>query len=70
MIVALRDAMAWTLRQDDTDPRPDGISDPAELINIAVGALLLVLLLVAGFSMVRQWSVDGLTTTQVATVHE
>jgi hypothetical protein len=62
--------MAWTMRQDDTDTRPEGIADPAELINIAVGALLLVLLLVAGFSMVRQWSVDGLTTAQAASVHE
>jgi hypothetical protein len=36
----------------------------------AVAALLLVLLLVAGFSMVRQWSVDGLTTARAAAVHE
>ena len=62
--------MAWT-RPDDTDTSRETIFDPAELTNIAVGALLLVLLLVASFSLVRQWSVNGLaTTTQVATVSE
>ena len=62
--------MAWT-RLDGTDTPRETIFDPAELTNIAVGALLLVLLLVASFSLVRQWSVDGLgTTAQVATVND
>jgi hypothetical protein len=62
--------MPWT-RPDDPDPSRETIFDPAELTNIAVGALLLVLLLLASFSLVRQWSVDGLgTTTQVATAAE
>jgi hypothetical protein len=63
--------MAWTMRRNDTGTRSDETWDQSELTNIAVAALLLVLLLMAGFSMARQWSVAGLaTTTQVATVHE
>jgi hypothetical protein len=62
--------MAWTMRQDDANIPAESSWDSTELTNIGVAALLLVLLLVAGFSLVRQWSVDGLTTTQVATVHE
>jgi hypothetical protein len=63
--------MAWTMRRDDTGTPSNDSWDQSELTNIAVAAMLLVLLLVAGFSMVRQWSVDGLATpTQVATAHE
>ena len=62
--------MAWTMRRNDTGTRSDETWDRSELTNIAVAALLLVLLLVAGFSMARQWSVDGLTTAQAAAVQE
>ena len=61
-IVAIHARMARTRRDDIAETPTETIFDPAELTNIGVAALLLVMLLVAGFSMVRQWSVDGLTT--------
>jgi hypothetical protein len=50
--------------------RRDAASDPSEVANIAVLATLLVLLLVAGFSVVTQWTLDGLRAPQVTTVEE
>ncbi|MEO5820738.1 MAG: hypothetical protein ABIT71_09550 [Vicinamibacteraceae bacterium] len=48
----------------------DEPSDPTDVANVGVLALLLVLLLVAGLSMALRWSVDGLQAPQVATAAE
>ena len=61
--------MTWPDLAKSLDRR-DAAPDPSEVGTIAVLALLLVLLLVAGFSVVTQWTVDGLRAPQVATVEE
>jgi hypothetical protein len=47
--------------------RHDATAAPSEAAHAAVLALLLVLLLAAGFSVVTQWAADGLRPPQVVT---
>ena len=50
--------------------RHDTAAGSTEAGNVAILAVLLVLLLVGGFSTAMQWSVDGLQAPQVATAGE
>ena len=50
--------------------RRDAAADTSDITNIAVLALLLVLLLVAGFSMVTQWTAEDLAAPRVVTIGE
>jgi hypothetical protein len=61
--------MTWTDLARLRD-RFEGPSDPAAPVNIAVLALLIVMLLTAGFSLALQWSVTGLQAPQVATAQD
>ena len=62
-------AMTWPDMARVLD-RGEAATDASEIANIAVLALLLVLLLAAGFSVVTQWTVEGLRAPQMATVDE
>lgn len=62
--------MAWTL-PTDVRTHIDAATDPTGVPASAIVALVLVLLLLAGFGMAVQWSVNGLgAAPQVATAQE
>ncbi len=62
-------AMATMLPSDFQTP-PDDRSAPADVGGIAVVAAVLLLLLLAVFSVAMRWSVGGLPTPQAAAAAE
>jgi hypothetical protein len=59
-----------TLLPSDLQPPPDHRSAPAGVGGIAVVAAILLLVLLAVFSVAMRWSVGGLPRPQVATAAE
>ena len=67
--VAVAVGMAWVLPRD-LQARIDEATDPTGVPFGAIVAALLVVLLLAVFSLAVRWSVDGIGQPQVASVSE
>jgi hypothetical protein len=59
-----------TVLPSDRHTQPDHRPPPADVGGIAVVAALLLLVLLAVFSVAMRWSVGGLPSPQVATAAE